>query len=827
MGVPGFYGHWLRFHAKGALSKILPSLVSCLYFDLNGYYHAAFKLATEGVVDVFQQPGQQTLPPANRDPVELLVNVKNKLNELLITAINTVRPVDGVVFAVDGPAPRAKLAQQRGRRFRSAYAPSEPKKYDSNALTPGTEMMFSLEEFMHQFIATYQKYLPPQVIFSGHLIAGEGEHKIMDYLRNGVTTQGVAAQQGGVHVLWGLDADLILLSLVSPVNNIYLARENSSELIDIDRLKAEISNRVPNAAARPTLIDDFVAIMELVGNDFLPHQPSLQQTADDVEILFKVYADGNYQLTDPINVGELYQPGWRDYLTAVAAQEPNLLIRLAQVPVKYPSRYLQAAVSTGSFNYEVFRNTWYSRALGLKGDSNLVSGLQQLIRNYQPTSYDINSGTATMVMEYGNITANDITTMVKAYLRTLAWCYRYYKLGTAAINTEWCYPYYHTPLFSDIALVMADLPVISGYQAYPGMRIFNALQQLVAVLPSSSVELLPEELRPLMSFNSPIRDIYPTGFQLEMDGRNKDHEGVPLVPIVDGLRIINAVATIAFAPKRLLKWKPGSELVVTRTVEQQEQLNLVREMRERVISWEGRDRTDDRRRDRGDRGADRGGRGGDRGGRGGDRGGRGGDRGGRRGGLARPSSGGGAIASSSGAAYNAPATSQTSTVPTNLQPVMALPGGFSGGFAAPANAATVPVSQQPIMAMPGAGFPRGATQTVGAAQQPIYALPSGAPPVFNPGANFNQAVSNAGPPVPINLANTGYGQSQGQSQGQGQGRSSNTGTVPVRQQPIMAMPSGSAPVPSNLPMPVAPTSSGAAGPAKQLKYPSFMLKPLM
>lgn len=801
MGVPGFHGHWLRFHAKGALSSILPALVACLYFDLNGYYHAAFKLATKPVNELFQVPGQKKLPPVDRDPVQLMVDVKTKLNELLITAINNVRPVDGVVFAVDGPAPLAKLNQQRSRRFRSAYAPSDPKQYDSNALTPGTEVMFSLEEFMEQFIATYQEYLPPQVIFSGHLIAGEGEHKIMDYLRRGVTTQGLASQQGGAHVIWGLDADLILLSLASPVKNIWLARENSDELVDIERLKGELANRIPNATSRPTLVNDFDLIIELIGNDFLPHQPSLQQTADDIEMLLRVYGEGDYQLTDPARPGEINMPGFLNFMLVLAANEPANLARLAHIPVKFPSRYLQAAVSNGLFNYEEFRNSWYNRALGLKGDSILISGLQQVIKSYQPSVYDINNGTATISVDYGAITANDITKMVTAYLRTLAWSYRYYILGTSEINTDWCYPYHHTPLFSDIALVLSTQPVISGYQAYPGMKMFNALQQMVAVLPSSSVALLPEELRPLMSFNSPIRDLYPVGFQIEMDGRHKEHEGVSLIPTVDRSRIINAVATIPFSPKRLMKWNPGPEIVLTRTVEQQRQINLIREMRERKATWTGA-REDRDRSERGDRGQ-RGGRGGSS-----QRGGRGGGRGGR---------------TSTGPSQAAP---RSNVVPTDRQPVMALPG---GGFVAPtpafpptaastSSSGVVPVSQQPVMAFPGAPpsfAAASSTPTVTPAQQPIYGLPGGRPPTFNPGAPV-PITAPSFTPAPVSASRS-------------------TTVVPSGQQPIMNLPSGAAPVVGFTPTaglgpapgPVPTTASSNTSAVKQLKYPSFMLKSLM
>lgn len=83
-------------------------------------------------------------------------------------------------------APRAKLNQQRQRRFRSAMAtkekiriaqqkglavPSEPP-FDSNCITPGTEFMHNLSKYLRYFIhrkmqedTAWQKV---QVIFSGH-----------------------------------------------------------------------------------------------------------------------------------------------------------------------------------------------------------------------------------------------------------------------------------------------------------------------------------------------------------------------------------------------------------------------------------------------------------------------------------------------------------------------------------------------------------------------------------------------------------------------------------------------------------------------------------
>lgn len=59
--------------------------------------------------------------------------------------------------------------------------------FDSNCITPGTEFMAALSDHLRYFVrmkirddASWQRV---RVIFSGHEVPGEGEHKIMAYIR--------------------------------------------------------------------------------------------------------------------------------------------------------------------------------------------------------------------------------------------------------------------------------------------------------------------------------------------------------------------------------------------------------------------------------------------------------------------------------------------------------------------------------------------------------------------------------------------------------------------------------------------------------------------
>ena len=181
MGVPGFFAWLLKnnIHNNIVLNKI--DKIDNLYFDANCLFH-----------------------PKCFDILKLYQNEKNieKLEKLMMDRIvkyidyiiKYVNPTELIYIAVDGVAPVAKINQQRKRRYKSVidktYQNILNEKYNiekndiwSNiVITPGTEFMIKLDEHLNKYI---KKYKNIKLIYSSYKECGEGEHKIIRYIKDG------------------------------------------------------------------------------------------------------------------------------------------------------------------------------------------------------------------------------------------------------------------------------------------------------------------------------------------------------------------------------------------------------------------------------------------------------------------------------------------------------------------------------------------------------------------------------------------------------------------------------------------------------------------
>ena len=196
--------------------------------------------------------------------------------------------------------------------------------FHSNYITPGTPFFQRctafLEEFIRDRIANDPAWQQLDVIFSGPNTPGEGEHKIMQFLREQKTRPDYDPNLR--HCIVGQDGDLILLGLASHEPNLVLLREqvlfdkkrraveglakkygldlylfnpnfeflHMNVLRDYLALEFETSNVVSTSPFDiERTLDDFVFMTFFVGNDFLPHMPALDIGDEALDLLFYTY----------------------------------------------------------------------------------------------------------------------------------------------------------------------------------------------------------------------------------------------------------------------------------------------------------------------------------------------------------------------------------------------------------------------------------------------------------------------------------------------------------------------------------------------------------
>ncbi|KAF9953306.1 5'-3' exoribonuclease 1, partial [Modicella reniformis] len=283
-----------------------------LYLDMNGIIHNC-SLPNES--DAHFRMSED----------KIFLSIFNYIDHLFMK----IKPQKVFFMALDGVAPRAKMNQQRSRRFRTAKDAEDARRkaiskgeqlpeedpFDRNCITPGTPFMkrlsAQLEFFISKKMTEDASWHNVKVILSGHEVPGEGEHKIMEFIRLSKAQKDYHPNTR--HCLYGLDADLIMLGLLSHEPHFALLREEITfgknkkkggldtqnffllhlsllrEYLDLEFNSLESTLPFPYDLER--IIDDFVLMCLFVGNDFLPHLPHLHIAEGALSLLFKIYKD--------------------------------------------------------------------------------------------------------------------------------------------------------------------------------------------------------------------------------------------------------------------------------------------------------------------------------------------------------------------------------------------------------------------------------------------------------------------------------------------------------------------------------------------------------
>merc|ERR1719285_270812 len=184
------------------------------------------------------------------------------------------------------------------------------------------------------------------MILSDSHCPGEGEHKIMAFIRHlrhdpnyDPTTR---------HVMYGADADLVFLALTLHEPNFHIIRETPEKqntakpnsfreqrmsIVDIGTVRKYLSKKfehqlkdIPCGWDFERLVDDFVFLCVLGGNDFLPHLPHLDIRYGAVDYLLLVYYRAAWKFSDYlVKDGRVQMKPFNVYLKAFSRIERNLL----------------------------------------------------------------------------------------------------------------------------------------------------------------------------------------------------------------------------------------------------------------------------------------------------------------------------------------------------------------------------------------------------------------------------------------------------------------------------------------------------------------------
>jgi len=511
MGVPGLWP-FIRDRFPNAVRRIVkvPSGTAetkfdYIYLDANGLLHTA----AQHVFNYGEK--KRHLDPYHRmNYDEKIKRVFELFFEQIVDVISMIAPVEILYIAIDGPAPRAKQNQQRERRFlaaRDRTSKTTFTAFDSNSITPGTEFMHRLSQFMYFKIRyalnTSGRWTPFKVIFSPPSVPGEGEHKIMDYIR--ALPESIRNERS--HCMFGPDGDLLMLTLASHVKKMSLFREdqfagpNRYDLIDMAIVRDGLTTIILEEN-RDQNINDFIFMGFFVGNDFLPRIKMFYRLDDSLQRMIELYETLSINLTGH---QQILIRNFSVFVHHLKKIEYDCLLDQATLTPRDP-RFVDYTLN----ECIIFDDL----AVPIKLDMKMYQN-----RYYKKVGIDASQ--------------KSIDKMCEAYLRNLLWVYLYYINGLP--SWEEAYTYRYAPLMSDLSNYLERLNP-STKIVFDRSRPAKPFEQLLSVLPSSSASLLPEIYRPLMlSTDSPLvkAGYYPKFFDVDYEGKRKEHEGKPILPFVD------------------------------------------------------------------------------------------------------------------------------------------------------------------------------------------------------------------------------------------------------------------------------------------------------
>ena len=551
MGVPGFF-KWLIDNKRimrnnNLIKSVLDSKqVKYLMLDTNCLLHPCVNYIKDKYI-----AGKIKFDEKSKISIRLQIEDKiwNIIEKRINDMIEEVKP-ELIYIAIDGVAPMAKILQQRQRRHRYLYDSkikytednSILKKQDidiqengihvstfpisSIELTPGTDYM----ERIHEKIIKYVNHLKIKNIYSSYHTEGEGEHKILKYIKEKIT-------KGDKIIIYGLDADLLFLSLsAGEEHDIYVMREkpfftnndfDMEEKVDYNYVEIKQLHSIINSLGIPT--KDFILLCYLIGNDFIPGILTLDIKKHGLDKILSAYEETKKKLNlqnfnlvihnpnDKTHENGRHQVNYDilyEILNTLTYTENNLWNNINR---KRDDDRRNLLNSNHESNQEKANTDKKENTKEINKLNKFISGESVPLDIFDRIEFN-NS------VEYYNhfLGTNEIRTnkttiekMVDSYIEGFQWYISYYL--DECISWSWGYNYMITPLLKDIVRCFpqnsSDIKPITRRE-----RELCPMEQLILALPIDCYKyVIEKELYEKLSKSLHIGYMFPKSFEIDIN----------------------------------------------------------------------------------------------------------------------------------------------------------------------------------------------------------------------------------------------------------------------------------------------------------------------
>lgn len=544
MGVP-YYFKYLTTNIKDCVVSQIKNIPVILYLDFNSIiYEAKNNISVRS----------KELDNSSKYNKKLLIEyaICNEVIVLLEKVMNSVdvKKLKIVYIAIDGAAPMAKIIQQRQRRFKTAFWTNSIEQiaeeegverkgiyWDTNAITPGTKFMDRLCNHLDGYISLIKNVNKNiEFILDSSKNFGEGEHKLLKYMDNHKLIH-----HNYQKVIYGLDADLIILNLLRGYNMTYLYRETSyfpfepetpSDYLymDVSVMRESIISEYwqDGMDNKERLLIDYVFLTFLLGNDFLPNLFILKIQQGGFELLNELYINGfNKIKCHLVNKDLQIRVDFFQYIiNGLGKVEDKILTEMFNDHRRFKP-YLNPKFN----NYE--RKTallnYYPTMMAEKDSVQIgQKGWRERFYKYwldcEPDAYMTNG-------------------MCENFMEGLSWILQYYIKGCP--SNEWYYKFPITPSIKDICVYISNSKDKYYKKEWTNENIDNELwtiYQLMLAIPKSSIKCIPKTMRSIISHRY-FWYLFPSSFKLKTLYKRYFHDCYAVLPRLED-NIINNIKNL-------------------------------------------------------------------------------------------------------------------------------------------------------------------------------------------------------------------------------------------------------------------------------------------